>query len=174
MKKANYALLTVLVLTICSCSETQKKSELESIAPIDWSEKVTSLPVNDSLIYGKSYLSVYSQIYSYTAHTSLDLTATVSIRNTSSSDPVYLLKADYFDTHGNPIHSYVDKAIALKEMETLEVVIAEFDKAGGTGANFIFEWATATNVSEPVFEAVMISTYGQQGLSFTTQGKRID
>lgn len=55
-------------------------------------------------------------------------------------------------------------------METLEIVIAEVDKKGGTGANFIFEWAAKPITSSPIFEAVIISTYGQQGLSFMTHG----
>ncbi|MGB3150135.1 MAG: DUF3124 domain-containing protein, partial [Maribacter sp.] len=142
--------------------------------PIDWSDKIIVLPTKDSISYGKTYLSVYSQIYSFSEHTSLDLTATVSIRNTSENDTIYLLKADYFDTKGNPIHSYVQSPIAVGKMETLEIVIAESDKTGGTGANFIFNWAKKPNTSEPIFEAVMISTYGQQGLSFTTQGKHIE
>ncbi|MFT5738049.1 MAG: hypothetical protein ACI9SG_002401 [Maribacter sp.] len=59
-------------------------------------------------------------------------------------------------------------------METLEVVNTEFDKKGGIGDNFIFEWGTKPNTSYPLFKAVMISTYSPQGLSFTTQGKRIE
>ncbi len=163
----------LVVLTCCySCSPVKKNQE--SIPTFDWSDKVTSINQTDSLRYGTSYLSVYSQIYSYTEHTSLDLTATVSIRNTSETDSIYLLRANYYDTKGVAIESYLSQPISIKSMETLEIVIAEFDKKGGTGANFIFEWATKPNTSDPLFEAVMISTYGQQGLSFTTQGKRID
>ena len=173
VKKIIYGLVILATLIVLSCNETSNQNEIETLAPIDWSNKITPLPVQDSLDYGKTYLSVYSQIYSYTAHTSLDLTATVSIRNTSEIDTIYLLKADYFDTHGNSIHSYVKNPIALNKTETLEIVIAESDKTGGTGANFIFDWAKKTSTSEPIFEAVMISTYGQQGLSFTTHGKRV-
>lgn len=165
--------LLLVVLTCCySCSPVKKNQE--SIPTFDWSDKVTSINQTDSLRYGTSYLSVYSQIYSYTEHTSIDLTATVSIRNTSETDSIYLLRANYYDTKGVAIESYLSQPISIKTMETLEIVIAEFDKKGGTGANFIFEWATKPNTSDPLFEAVMISTYGQQGLSFTTQGKRID
>ena len=57
-------------------------------------------------------------------------------------------------------------------METVEIVIDENDKEGGTGANFHFDWRIKPLSNEPLFEAVMISSFGQ-GLSFTTQGKRI-
>lgn len=162
----------IVCLFLYSCAP--EKKEQKPIPILDWSDKTTTIKQTDSLRHGTSYLSVYSQIYSYTAHTSLDLTATVSIRNTSVTDSVYLLKANYYDTEGNAIQSYINEPISLKSMETLEIVIAEFDKKGGTGANFIFEWATKPSTSEPIFEAVMISTYGQQGLSFMTHGKRIE
>ena len=164
--------LVVTVFLICNSCISDKK-EKQPIPTFDWSDKKSSLVLSDSLNYGKSYLSVYSQIYSNTEHTTLDLTATVSIRNTSELNAISLLKANYYDTEGNLIHNYVKEPISLKEMETLEIVIAEVDKKGGTGANFIFEWATTVQTSEPIFEAVMISTYGQQGLSFMTHGKRI-
>jgi len=55
-------------------------------------------------------------------------------------------------------------------MQTIEIVIDEKDKTGGTGANFAFDWLMTKNTNAPYFEGVMITTYGQQGLSFTTQG----
>jgi hypothetical protein len=58
-------------------------------------------------------------------------------------------------------------------METIEIVINEKDDLGGTGGNFIFEWFIPKNSPEPLFEGVMISTTSQQGLSFTTQGQKI-
>lgn len=164
-------MLFVVGLLSLNCT-SEKKGQLPP-PKLDWSRKTTSLPLPDSLTYGKSYLSVYSQIYSFTEHTALDLTATVSIRNTSELDAMYLLKAKYYDTEGNLIQSYVEEPIAVKPVETLEIVIAEVDKKGGTGGNFIFEWATLPSTSAPIFEAVMISTYGQQGLSFMTKGTYI-
>ena len=41
------------------------------------------------------------------------------------------------------------------------------------GSNFLFEWKIPKNCPEPLFEGIMSSTMGQQGLSFTTQSKRI-
>jgi len=58
-------------------------------------------------------------------------------------------------------------------METIEIVLKEKDEKGGTGGNFIFEWSILKEAPEPLFEGVMISTTSQQGLSFTTQSKRI-
>ena len=59
-------------------------------------------------------------------------------------------------------------------METVEIIIDEIDKEGGTGANFLMEWKINQTSNEPLFEGVMISTSGQQGLSFTTHGIKIN
>lgn len=166
-------LLTLLFvgLTLFSCAENRQ--ELSSVNPMLWQKRTVDLSRRDSLLAGKTYLSVYSQIYSLTEHRTHDLTATISIRNVSDLDSIYLLRADYYDTHGNLIRSYFDHDIYLKPLETVEIVIDEEDRAGGTGANFIFEWKTKATIPEPLFEGVMISTSGQQGLSFTTAGRRI-
>lgn len=128
---------------------------------------------NDSLSLGTTHLSVYSQVYSYTEHKKHSLTVTVSMRNTDRKDTVYIKKADYYDTHGKLIRSYFNHPIYLAPMETVEIVIDETDKEGGTGGNFMFDWAINPTSNEPLFEAVMISTSGQQGLSFTTVGIKV-
>ena len=58
-------------------------------------------------------------------------------------------------------------------METLEIVIAQKDIEGGTGSNFLFEWKTPLNCPEPLFEGVMSSMQGNQGVSFTTHARRV-
>ena len=164
-------LLVLLTLFLFSCGEN---GEFSSVDPVNWEKRKASLPLRDSLETGSSYLSVYSQIYSQTEHLTYNLTVTVSIRNVSVSDSVNLTHADYYDTHGELIRSYFEDPIYLIPLETVEIVIDEKDIAGGTGGNFIFGWKTGFDAPEPHFEAVMISTSGQQGLSFNTQGIRID
>lgn len=152
------------------CVSCQKKDKTEDINPINWKKRSIDLPVKDSLTEGKSYLSVYSEIYSITEHRTIALTVTVSLRNVSVSKPVYLLDASYYNTKGDLIRTYFEKPILLKPLETIEIIIDEKDTHGGSGANFIFDWAINTTGHKPLFEAVMISTSGQQGISFTTQG----
>ncbi|GGD45997.1 DUF3124 domain-containing protein [Muriicola marianensis] len=168
MKYAVYIMLILLSLASC-----QEQKEYSSVDPVNWGKRTIELP-KDSLVTGSTYLSVYSQIYSQTEHVTHDLTATVSMRNINRQDTVYLTNAEYFDTHGNLIRTYFKNVIYIAPMETIEIVIDENDREGGTGANFIFDWAIAPGVAEPHFEAVMISTSGQQGLSFATSGQRIE
>lgn len=148
----------------------EPKPEYSSIDPVNWSSRSATLPVVDSLRTGSTYLSVYSEIYSLTEHRTHNLTATISMRNTNRQDTVYIRRADYYNTEGTLLRTYFDNTIFLAPMETVEIVIDEIDDSGGTGANFLFDWTVAQGVRPPLFEGVMISTSGQQGLSFTTQG----
>ena len=159
-----------IAMAIISCDNPPQMS---SINPENWGKRTIALKTIDSLDRGETYLSVYSQIYSFTEHRTHNLTATISMRNTCDSDSIYLLKARYFNTNGQLLRTYFDKPIFLAPLETVEIIIDENDQEGGTGANFIFDWAIKKTTSEPLFEGIMISTSGQQGLSFTTQGKRV-
>ncbi|MBN1407620.1 MAG: DUF3124 domain-containing protein [Calditrichaceae bacterium] len=168
MNRLLISLLVVIFITVCS-----KKEEYSSISPINWDKRTVNQSIKNSLTSGSTYLSVYSQIYSMTEHKTHDLTATISMRNTNKTDTIFIEKAEYFDTKGNLIRTYFNKPIYLIPMETVEIVIDQDDNEGGTGANFIFDWKIKPDTNEPLFEAVMISTYGQQGLSFTTTGIRL-
>ena len=164
-------LLVFLFGFFAACEDEQT---ISSYDPVDWKTRSVEDSVTTSLKKGKSYLSVYSEIYSQTEHRTHNLTSTVSMRNINLKDTVYIDKAEYFNTAGEPIRIYFDHPIFIAPLETVEIVVDETDIEGGTGANFIFEWAIKDSISEPLFEGVMISTSGQQGLSFTSQGVRIN
>ncbi|MFD2823372.1 DUF3124 domain-containing protein [Lacinutrix iliipiscaria] len=168
MKKTILLLFSITLLFACN-----EQKEISSINPENWLKRSVNINNKDSLQFGKSYLSIYSQIHSMSERKTTNLTAMVSLRNTSDLDTIYILKAEYYDTHGTSIRKYFDQAIYLAPLETTEIIIDESDVLGGTGSNFIFEWKTPTNCPEPLFEGIMNSTMGQQGLSFITQGIRI-
>ena len=151
----------------------ENKEEMSSLNPLNWERRMVNGTLADSLESGTTYLSVYSQIYSMTEHRTHNLTVTVSMRNTNRSDTLFINKAEYYDTKGKLIRTYFSRNIFLAPMETVEIVIDQTDQEGGTGANFLFDWMMDPTSNEPLFEGVMISTSGQQGISFTTQGKRI-
>jgi hypothetical protein len=162
--------ILLIALLIQSCEE---KVEMSSVSPVNWEKRSMEPKDKDSLAKGSTYLSVYSQIYSQSDKRTHDLTATVSMHNTNRNDTIYIRKAEYFDTDGNSIRTYFDRTIFVAPMGTVQIIIDEKDKSGGTGANFIFDWMIKPGSNEPLFEAVMISTSGQQGLSFKTEGKRL-
>jgi len=159
--------IILLVLTATACRDS---TTIEKINTVDWKNRTVDLPSNSLLENGSTYLSIYSQIYSQTQHTLHNLTVTVSMRNVSKTDTVYINRGQYFDTKGNLLESYVNETIFLGPMETIEIIIDEHNQKGGTGANFIFDWSKKSKSNDPYFEGVMISTSGQQGLSFITIG----
>ena len=159
-----------IILLLFSCQENQ---EISSTNIENWGKRKAVLNSKDSLLYGKTYLPVYSQIYQLHEHKTYDLTVTVSLRNISTKDSIYILTAEYFNERGGSIRKYFNHPIFLKPLETAEIVNDELDKEGGTGGNFIFDWAVKNHKNLPLFEAVMISTTGQQGLSFSTRGVRV-
>lgn len=119
------------------------------------------------------YIPIYSDIYSQSIYIKYNLTATLSIRNTSLRDSIYIEDIDYYDSEGERVRRYLNDVLLVKPMQTIEYVIAEDDNVGGTGANFIVNWGANTTNVKPLFQGVMISTHGQQGISFVTEGVSI-
>jgi hypothetical protein len=167
----NLIVIVVLGFLVSACTGDK---EVSSINPENWKKRTIGYSLPDSLTSGSTYLSVYSQIYGMTEHRTYDLTATISMRNTNRSDSIFLLKAEYYNTEGELIRTYFNKPVFLAPMETVEIVIDEVDQEGGTGANFMFDWKIHPESNEPYFECVMISTSGQQGLSFSTKGVNVN
>lgn len=165
----NFFIFLSLFLVFMSCNESR---QLSSTNPETWEKRTVKTVIPDSLEAGTTFLSVYSQIYARNSEEVSDLSATISLHNPNFDDEIYIEKAIYYNTHGEPIRSYFSKPIFIKPMETVQIVIDGVDNEGGTGANFVFDWKTKKNA--PIFEAIMITTYGQQGISFVTEGKRIE
>jgi hypothetical protein len=169
MKQFGIVLLVALVL--CGCA---KKSGVGQVHKPDWKARQTNVTDFSRWTQGATYLPVYSQIYQLHANKTYDLTVTASIRNISQKDTLFLQRADYYGTDGQLVRRYLNHTVFLKPLETVEIVIYEKDRAGGTGGNFVFDWAAKSESEAPLCEAVMISTSGQQGLSFLTRGVKID
>lgn len=162
-----------IVFSTLLCYSCIQPRELSSTDPVNWDKRSINTTVQDSLETGSTFLSIYSQIYMRNEEEQSDLTVTVSLHNPNLNEQLFIDKAVYYNTHGEPIRTYFDKTIFINPMETVQIVIDGIDKEGGTGANFVFDWKTKKGTNEPIFEAVMINTYGQQGISFVTTGKRI-
>lgn len=116
------------------------------------------------------YVPAYSTIYHGDREHEYKLAVTLSIRNTDMKRPVTLTLVEYYNSSGKRIKSYLPGRRMLAPLESLQYVVDESDVAGGPGACFIVQWHSANPVSQPVIEAVMIGTSGQQGISFVSRG----
>lgn len=116
------------------------------------------------------YIPIYSDIYYVDSKHTFSLTATLSIRNTSFKDSIYVFTIDYYNSGGEKIRRYNESTLLVKPMESVEFVVENKDDTGGVGANFVVEWGAKSGAQKPFFQGVMIGTTGQQGISFTTEG----
>jgi hypothetical protein len=119
------------------------------------------------------YVPAYSHIYVGGKKRPFALAITLSIRNIDLSAVITITEVKYYDSEGNLIESFADKAQSIRPQESVRYVIAEKDKPGGSGANFIVKWSSAAKVNPPIIESIMIGTQAGQGVSFTSRGKAI-
>jgi len=171
MKAIHKILIIAFVLSVNSCIENNPNSEAEKVLDNrQISEHTTEVTEGD--IKKTVYVPIYSEIYNRTKETSVLLTATLSIRNTSETDTLFLSRVAYYNTEGTLVSQYLEQAIYLKPMETIDYVIEEKDDVGGAGANFLIDWY-ANRPIKPLFQAVMIGAVSNQAFSFTTQGMNV-
>lgn len=163
MKTTLYFVFLVLVMAACSKTkvpETKHHSNYH-FETIDQSAfKQTELV----------YVPIYSDIYYVDSKHTFSLTATLSIRNTSFKDSLYVFSIDYYNSGGQKVRRYNKSTLLIKPMESVEFVVEDKDDTGGVGANFVVEWGAKPGAQKPYFQGVMIGTTGQQGISFTTEG----
>jgi hypothetical protein len=144
------------------------KDELKSLE-LDHKIDKVQMHYNDLI-----YIPIYSDIYVNRQNQRSLLAATLSIRNSSYSDSLFVSKIDYFNTDGILVRSFIDNPISLPPMATVNYVIEKEDEAGGSGANFIVALSARNKNVKPVIQAIMIGgTGGNQLFSFSTDGYSI-
>lgn len=167
--KTKFLFIFLPVLLLGACDETPEDEKY--VHKIDWSNNLPKTEGFKLLESKFTYLPIYSEVYSRSNEDTRNLTATVSIHNMNLNDSLFIMKADYYNSDGEHVRSYIEDPIFLRPMETADIVIHEMDNSGGTGANFLIEWKRSDSLfNTPLIEGVMISTNGQQGISFTTRG----
>ncbi len=164
-------LMITSFLSIFSCADSNPNKEAEQVLD-NHQISVNKTDITPGDINQTIYVPIYSDIYNRTKDTKVYLTATLSIRNTSEADTLFLSRVDYYDTGGMLVRKYLVQSIYLKPLETIDYVIEEKDDSGGAGANFIIDWY-ASKPMRPIFQAVMLGGVGNQAFSFTTEGIRI-
>ena len=117
------------------------------------------------------FVPAYSSVSTADNSRLYPLAITLSIRNTDRNHPIVIVLTRYYDQDGRLVRSFVEKPLRLAPMASLDVFVRESDTSGGTSASFLVEWVADQAVSDPCVEAVMIGTTGNQGISFTSQGR---
>jgi len=134
---------------------------------------LTTMPAEPLAISGSFYVPVYSSVAMAQGRLRVDFSVTLSVHNASDARPLVLKRIAYFDTSGKMVESYLKSPVALKPFSTIEVSIATSDVRGGTGANFVVDWAATGEIAEPVVEALMVGNVGAAHYAFISQGRPI-
>ena len=120
------------------------------------------------------YVPIYSQIYEKTERWTVNLTVTLSIRNTDLGHPITVTAVCKYNTAGQLVETYLEEPVLLTSLASTHFVVKGTDTRGGVGASFIVKWRSDERVNQPIVEAVMITRISQQGLSFVTHGRIIE
>jgi len=134
---------------------------------------LTALPSEKLAVTGSFYVPAYSSVSLSEGRLRADFSVTLAIHNASETRPLVLRRIAYFDTGGKPVQSYLKEPVALKPFATIEVFIPTTDIRGGTGANFIVDWAADGPIAEPVIEALMLGGLGAGQYAFISQGRPV-
>ncbi len=102
------------------------------------------------------------------------LRANLIIHNTDPSQAITIEKIDHYDTDGKLVYKYLEKPVTLKPLAAIRVIVKEPKRGDeGLGANFMVQWQAEKPVHEPIIDCLMLGTLGNQGFSFTSQGRII-
>ena len=137
-----------------------------------FADSLTAMPKDELRVSGGFYVPAYSRVAMSQGRLRDDFLVTLSVHNASETQPLVLKRIAYFDTAGRMVESYLKAQIALKPLATVSVVIPTDDVRGGTGANFVVDWAAAGEIAEPVVEALMVGGVANAHYAFISQGRQ--
>ena len=163
------AVLACLSVASAPAARAEAAGSIEQI----FADSLTTLPNETAVATGSFYVPVYSSVSMSQGKVRADFSVTLSIHNASETRPLVLRRIAYFDTAGRMVESYLRAPVALKPFSTIEVYVPTTDIRGGTGANFVVDWAATGEIAEPVVEALMVGGIGNGHYAFTTQGRPV-
>ena len=161
------AILACLLMMRTPAARAQTAPGIEQT----FSGSLTAMPSEILGVSGAFYVPVYSSVSISQGKVRADFSVTLSIHNASETRPLVLRRIAYFDTNGKMVENYLKAPVALKPFSTVEVFVPTTDVRGGTGANFVVDWAAAGEIAEPVVEALMFGGLGSGHYAFISQGR---
>jgi hypothetical protein len=135
---------------------------------------ITPVAVQDlDVVSGQTiYVPAYAEVPIAGAGRALELMVTVVVHNTDLTHSIVLTSVRYYRADGELVQEYLAQPQRLGPLETADFVV-EPERGRGVGANFIVEWVAEEPVYEPIVEALMVNTSGNQGVSFSSVGRVI-
>ena len=131
------------------------------------------LPADQVVLAETVYVPIYSSVATADNARAINLAATLTIRNLDQTRRIEVRAARYHDSGGQLIRDHLPGPIQLAPLAAVNLFVGESDVSGGASPSFLVEWVADGDVTAPLVEAVMISTAGAQGISFTSVGRVI-
>ena len=127
-------------------------------------------PVRGQLLY----VPVYSEVPYGDKRFTLNLTATLSVRNPDRKSPITIKRVEYYSAAGDLVRSYLKQPAPLRPMASTEYIVRESDRSGGISASFLVEWESDAPVAPPFVEAVMVNSTYNQGVAFSSPARVLE
>jgi len=149
-------------------ADTEEENPNRPLPPVlqPLSEPLPALVVSSSV-----YVPLYSSLYVGGQRSLKNLSATLSLRNTSADQALIVTSVTYFDENGKATVKLLDVPHVLAPMTTAEFYTDQSGTNGGPAATVIVEWGAETSVAPPLVEAVILGNYGAKSISFVSRGE---
>ena len=157
MKSLSIIFMLALMLTLNSANAAEELSQGQTLY----------LPIYSHIWHGNKIVDGKYPVKS-------QVSALVSIRNTSLKTPIRITTARYYSTDGKLLKEYLEKPVEIGAMGTLELFVERKESEGGSGANFIIQWDATSSTNPPMVEAVHADIKGGgPALTFITTARPI-
>lgn len=122
---------------------------------------------------GRIYVPTYSTLPVDHGGKTVGFSVSLSIRNPSPTRVLAVRRISYFDTAGDLLEDYRSEPVGIRPFGTVNLFIPIADRRGGSGGNFLVEWASEAGSPELLVEAVMLGDLNGAGFSFVSRGMEI-
>lgn len=130
-------------------------------------------PTQKLAVRARTFVPFHSTLIGQGGVTRLNFSGALSIHNGSGSNVLAIEKIEYRNGSGELIESYVSDPVYLKPYASLQIIIAQDDVRGGTGASFTVDWSTVEGSDEPLIETIMASFTGPHSFTLLSTGRRV-
>jgi len=164
-------LMSFIILLVLGCQENKFKLQYDhqNVLYIDKSA-LPEMDINESV-----YVPAYSDLYYESQEKKTFFTVILSLRNISFTDTLYFTHIDYYSSHGKLLRQYIDQVLVLNPMESMEYIVDESEKEGGTGANFVVRYKAREDLkNHPFIETIMMGNLDNYRFAFTSPGIRMN
>lgn len=128
-------------------------------------------PVPEFSKAGSVYVPMYSGLYVGGQRSLTNLSATLSLRNTSADQSLVVTSIKYFNGRGESVADLLDAPRLMAPRTTAEVYIDQNKSNEDPVTGIVIGWGAGQSIAPPLVEAVIVGSYGIKSISFVSRGE---